>query len=87
MIALCTGGRIVAVSNLALFASGIFFGGALDHVILAAIRRDVTPYGVKAGVSGNWLFAAADLGGARLRLTRPYRDMSLSDRRSQRQHE
>ena len=48
-------------SNLALFASGMFFGGALDHAILAAMRRDVTPYGVKAGVSGNWLFAAGDL--------------------------
>ena len=51
----------MAISKLALFASGIFFGGAVDHAILAAMRRDVTPYGVKAGVSGNWLFAAADL--------------------------
>jgi hypothetical protein len=49
------------MSNLALFASGIFFGGAVDHAILAAMRRDVTPYGVKAGIAGNWLFAAADL--------------------------
>jgi len=60
----------VNVSNLALFASGIFFGGALDHAILAAMRRDVTSYGVKAGVSGNWLFAAADLALAALLLQR-----------------
>ncbi|HYU78469.1 MAG TPA: hypothetical protein VEK56_05765 [Vicinamibacterales bacterium] len=51
----------MAISNLALFASGIFFGGAVDHAILAAMRRGVTPYGVKAGVAGNWMFAAADL--------------------------
>ena len=48
-------------SKAALFASGVFFGGAVDHAILVAMRRDVTPYGVKAGVSGNALFAVADL--------------------------
>src|SRR6059036_247582 len=47
--------------NAALFASGVFFGGAVDHAILVAMGRDVTPYGVKAGISGNVLFAAADL--------------------------
>jgi hypothetical protein len=51
----------VTVSKFALFASGMFFGGAVDHAILAAMRRDVTPYGVRAGIAGNWLFAAADL--------------------------
>jgi hypothetical protein len=51
----------VTVAKLALFASGIFFGGAIDHAILAAMQRDVTPYGMKAGVSGNWWLAAADL--------------------------
>ena len=51
----------MSLSKAALFASGIFFGGAIDHAILAAGRRDVTPYGVKAGVAGNWLFAAMDL--------------------------
>lgn len=49
------------VSKTALFASGVFFGGAVDHAILVAMRRDVTPYGVKAGVSGNVVFAIADL--------------------------
>jgi hypothetical protein len=51
----------VTASNLALFASGMFFGGAVDHAILAAMRRDVTPYGVRTGIAGNWMFAAADL--------------------------
>lgn len=50
-----------STSNAALFASGLFFGGAIDHAILAAMRRDVTPYGVKVGVSANWLLALADL--------------------------
>lgn len=49
------------LSKAALFASGIFFGGAIDHAILAAMRRDVTPYGIKSGIAGNWLFAAMDL--------------------------
>ena len=48
-------------SKLALFASGVFFGGAVDHAILAGMRRTTTPYGVKAGVCGNWLFAGIDL--------------------------
>ena len=52
------------MSKAALFASGMFFGGAIDHAILAAIGRDVTPYGVKVGVSGNWLFALADFAAA-----------------------
>lgn len=51
----------MSLSKAALFASGIFFGGAVDHAVLAAMRRDVTPYGVKSGVAGNWLFAAGDL--------------------------
>jgi len=50
----------VPLSKAALFTSGVFFGGAVDHAI-AARRRDVTPYGVKSGVDGNWLFAAMDL--------------------------
>lgn len=46
---------------LALFVSGIFFGGAIDHAILAVMRRDVTPYGVSVGIGGNVLYAAGDL--------------------------
>jgi len=51
----------MTLSKLALFASGIFFGGAVDHAILGAMRRNVTPYRVRVGIAGNWLFAAADL--------------------------
>jgi len=49
------------VSKAALFGSGLFFGGAIDHVILAAMGRGVTPYGLVAGVSGNWALGAMDL--------------------------
>jgi hypothetical protein len=49
------------ISKLALFLSGLFFGGAIDHVILGSLRRDVTPYGVESGVMGNWLLAGLDL--------------------------
>jgi hypothetical protein len=52
---------MASLSKAALFASGIFFGGVIDHAILAALRRHVTPYGVKSGVVGNWLFAATDM--------------------------
>jgi hypothetical protein len=51
----------MSLSKAALFASGVFFGGAIDHAILAAMRRDRTPYGIRSSVAGNWLFAAADL--------------------------
>lgn len=70
----------MAISKLALFASGVFFGGAVDHAILAAMRRDVTPYGLKAGVSGNWLFAVADLlAAAVLYRVHATREMRLTD--------
>ena len=49
------------ISKAALFAAGLFFGGAIDHAILAMMRRDVTPYGVNSGVFGNWVFAGGDL--------------------------
>jgi len=51
----------MTLAKAALFASGVFFGGSIDHAILGAIRRERTPYGIKSGVAGNWLFAAADL--------------------------
>lgn len=50
----------------ALFLSGLFFGGAVDHVLLALKRSAVTPYGVRAGVRGNWVLAALDGGLATL---------------------
>jgi hypothetical protein len=49
-------------SKLALFVAGIFFGGAIDHLILAAVGSETTPYGVRSGVAGNWALAGLDLG-------------------------
>ncbi|MGH2437961.1 MAG: hypothetical protein ACRDFA_13355 [bacterium] len=49
-------------SKLTLVVAGVFLGGAIDHVILAVLGRDVTPYGFHAGVGGNWGLAAVDLG-------------------------
>jgi len=36
-----------------LFCSGVFFGGAVDHSILALKGADRTPYGLKSSVAGN----------------------------------
>ena len=44
-----------------LFLSGLFFGGAIDHVILAVQRSPLTPYGLRFGVGGNWGLALLDL--------------------------
>jgi hypothetical protein len=49
-------------SKVALFLSGLFFGGAIDHVILALIGLEYTPYGVHSGVRGNWVLALLDGG-------------------------
>ncbi len=49
-------------SKLALFVSGLFFGGAIDHVILAVMGSDITPYGVRSGIGGNWALAGLDIG-------------------------
>lgn len=48
--------------KLALFASGLFFGGTIDHAILAQMGSDITPYGIHAGIRGNWALAGLDLG-------------------------
>jgi len=47
--------------KLALFLSGLFFGGAIDHVILALKNSSLTPYGLHLGVIGNWVLATLDL--------------------------
>jgi hypothetical protein len=47
-------------SEAALFCSGIFAGGAIDHAILALSRKQHTPYGVRASPAGNWIFAVFD---------------------------
>jgi hypothetical protein len=48
-------------ATVSLFLSGLFFGGALDHVILALRGATETHYGIAAGVAGNWAFAAFDI--------------------------
>ena len=48
-------------AEFALFLSGLFFGGAVDHVILALRRSEHTPYGRRVGIRGNWLLAGFDL--------------------------
>jgi hypothetical protein len=40
-------------AKVALFLSGLFFGGAVDHAILGLSGSGVTPYGMRAGVAGN----------------------------------
>jgi hypothetical protein len=47
--------------KIALFLSGLFFGGAIDHVILALMNSPFTPFGISRGVIGNWGFAALDV--------------------------
>jgi hypothetical protein len=44
----------------AIFCSGVFFGGAIDHAILALKRSHRSPYGLAVGVRGNWLLALVD---------------------------
>ena len=44
-----------------LFLSGLFFGGAIDHVILALMRSPLTPYGMNVSVIGNWGLGVLDL--------------------------
>jgi hypothetical protein len=51
----------MTMSNLMIFLAGLFFGGAIDHVILALAGRVDTPYGVDVGVAGNWAMAALDI--------------------------
>ena len=54
-------GIFVNWGKISLFLSGLFFGGAIDHVILAIMNDPLTPYGLKLGVIGNWGLAALDL--------------------------
>jgi len=44
----------------ALFLSGLFFGGAIDHAILALLRSERTSYGARVGIRGNWALAGLD---------------------------
>lgn len=47
-------------AEIALFLSGLFFGGAIDHAILALLHSERTPYGARVGIKGNWTFAGLD---------------------------
>ena len=46
---------------IALFIAGVFFGGALDHIIFAINGSETSHYGYKVGVNGNWLMSLLDL--------------------------
>ncbi len=49
-----------STAHLALFLSGLFAGGVLDHGLLALQGSEVTSYNIHVGVLGNWGFAAMD---------------------------
>ncbi len=53
--------RSPLMAKLALLATGVFLGGAIDHAILALSSRSETPYGIRVGVRGNVLLGAIDL--------------------------
>jgi hypothetical protein len=48
-------------SDLLVFGAGFFFGGAVDHLIVSALRKPFTPYGVGSTPQRNVAFAALDL--------------------------
>jgi hypothetical protein len=52
----------MTVEKVMLFMSGFFFGGFVDHAILAAAGLEMTPFGVQAGIGGNWILAGLDAG-------------------------
>ena len=72
--------------KISLFLSGLFFGGAIDHVILALMKSSLTPYGLWLGVIGNWGLAVLDLVLAALlySLHRVLESRNLSDGRTRR---
>jgi hypothetical protein len=49
-----------SMATLALFLSGLFAGGVLDHGLLALQGSQVTSYNIHVGVMGNWAFALMD---------------------------
>jgi hypothetical protein len=52
--------------KLALFLSGLFFGGGLDHLLFIALDSPTSHYGLQLGIRGQLGFAALDLGLAAL---------------------
>ena len=49
-----------SLASVALFFSGLFAGGVLDHGLLALQSSEVTSYGINVGVTGNWAFMLMD---------------------------
>jgi hypothetical protein len=49
-------------STFAVFMSGLFFGGGLDHLIFIAIKSPTSHYGLRLGTAGQLGFAALDFG-------------------------
>ena len=49
-----------SMANVALFLSGLFAGGVLDHGLLALQGSEVTSYNLHVGVMGNWGFMVMD---------------------------
>ena len=48
------------IASFALFLSGLFAGGVLDHGLLALQGSEVTSYNIHVGVIGNWGFVVMD---------------------------
>ena len=46
--------------KLALFLSGLFFGGGLDHLLFIALDSPTSHYGLHVGVAGQLGFATLD---------------------------
>jgi hypothetical protein len=55
------GANGVESSDLLIFGAGFFFGGAVDHLIVSAIRKPFTPYGIRSTPLRNVAFAALDI--------------------------
>jgi len=49
-----------SMASVALFLSGLFAGGVLDHGLLALQGSEVTSYNIHVGVMGNWSFMVMD---------------------------
>jgi hypothetical protein len=47
--------------RLALFLSGLFFGGALDHLVFVALKSPTSHYGLRLEPSGQLAFATLDM--------------------------
>ena len=51
----------VSWSKVALFFSGSFCCGAVNHAFASMQGRTETPYGIHLGVAGNWALLAFDV--------------------------